>query len=62
MNERFALDRSSGKLLGVCAGIARKTGIDVFAVRMVTVLATLFLLGPVMVLLYFVAAMVADNG
>lgn len=62
MNDRFALDRSNARLCGVCAGISRRTGIDVTGVRILAVLATLFLLGPVMVLLYLVAAMVADNG
>ena len=62
MNDRFALDRRNAKWMGVCAGIARKTGIDLFGVRMMTVLLTLFLLGPVALLLYIVAALVADNG
>ena len=62
MNGRFALDRANGKILGVCAGIARHTGIDLFGVRAISVLLTLFLLGPVAIMLYFIAAMVADNG
>ena len=62
MTSRFALDRSNGKMFGVCAGLARATGTDLTLVRVLTVLATLFLLGPVALILYLVAAMVADNG
>ena len=34
----FHLDKRNGKLMGVCAGIARYTGIDVLWVRVITVL------------------------
>jgi phage shock protein C len=56
----FALDRSNGKLMGVCAGIARATGADVTLVRIATVL-TLFLLGPITLLLYLVTGWVAPE-
>lgn len=61
MNSRYALDRSNGKVLGVCAGLARTTGWDVTIVRIGLVLATLFLLGPVAILGYFLTALIAGN-
>lgn len=61
MNSRYALDRSNGKMLGVCAGLARTTGWDVTIVRIGLVLATLFLLGPVAILAYFLTALIANN-
>ncbi|MDQ8755649.1 PspC domain-containing protein [Sphingosinicella sp. LHD-64] len=39
---RFELDRENGKFLGVCAGIARSTGIDATIVRVGVVLLALF--------------------
>lgn len=38
----FEVDRSEGKLLGVCAGLARSTGIDVTIIRVGVVLLALF--------------------
>lgn len=60
MTTRYALDKSNGKLLGVCAGLARTTGWDPTLVRLGAVALTLFALGPVMLLLYFITAFVAD--
>lgn len=62
MNSRYALDKSNGKLLGVCAGVANRTGIDVTGVRLIAVAVTLFLLGPIALLAYVLTALVADNG
>ncbi len=59
MNSHYALDRTNGKVLGVCAGLARTTGWDVTIVRIGLVLATLFLLGPVAILGYLLTALVA---
>lgn len=61
MTSRYALDKSNARLLGVCAGIARSTGIDAMAVRIVAVLLTVCALGPVALLAYLVAALVADS-
>ena len=61
MNSRYALDRSNGKILGVCAGLARSTGWDPLAVRLGAVLATVLLLGPVAILLYLVTAWIAET-
>jgi phage shock protein C len=59
MRKRFTLDKANGKLMGVCAGIARMTGWDVTVVRVATVVAAL-IVHP-LVLVYFVAAWVAHD-
>jgi phage shock protein C len=56
----YALDKSNAKLLGVCAGLARSTGWDPLFVRLGAVAATLLLLGPVAIVLYLAAALIAD--
>ena len=58
---RYALDKPNAKLLGVCAGLARSTGWDPLLVRLGAVFATLFLLGPLAILAYFITALLADN-
>ncbi|HEX8654128.1 MAG TPA: PspC domain-containing protein [Allosphingosinicella sp.] len=60
MTRTFALDRSNRKLMGVCSGIARTADIDATLVRLGAVLS-LFLLGPVSILLYLVAGWVAPD-
>lgn len=60
MNARYALDRSNAKMMGVCSGFARSFDTDPTLVRLGAV-ASLFVLGPVAILLYFVAAWVAPN-
>jgi phage shock protein C len=57
----YALDKSNGKVLGVCAGLARTTGWDPLVIRLGAVIATLFLLGPVAPVIYIVTAMVAES-
>ena len=59
--QRFAVDRQQGKFLGVCAGIANHTGIDVTVVRIVLVLVTLLGAFPWTVIAYFVAALVGSR-
>ncbi len=61
MNSSYALDKSNAKLLGVCAGLARSTGWDPLAIRLGAVAATLFLLGPVALVLYLAAALLAES-
>lgn len=56
---KFYLDKQNGKILGVCAGIADYTGIDVLFVRIATVLLTFMTGYPI--LLYFVVAWIAEN-
>ncbi len=58
---RFYLDKTNGKFLGVCAGIADYTGIDVLFVRVATVLLTIFATGGAGFVAYFVVAWLADK-
>jgi len=59
MTSKFALDRTNGKLLGVCAGIANRLGIDALLVRIAFVVSVLLGFG-LPILLYFVIALLAD--
>lgn len=61
MNRRFLLDKGQGRLMGVCAGIARYFGWDVNLVRIAFVTATLFGFGSP-VLLYLIIGLVASAG
>ncbi len=61
MTSRFALDKTNGKLMGVCAGIARSTGADLLVVRVIALLVTLFALGPIAILLYLLTAWLAES-
>ena len=60
MTARFTLNRSEGKVMGVAAGLADYTGIDPTLIRLGFVAATL-LTGPLMLLLYVIAAWVAPE-
>jgi phage shock protein C len=60
MNSLFLLDRANGKAMGVCAGLARTTGIDVTILRIAAVLG-LFVAAPLTILLYLVAGLVAPD-
>ena len=60
MNSRYALDKQEAKILWVCSGLARSTGWDPLLIRLGAVALTLFALGPVMLLIYFVTAFVAE--
>ena len=57
---KFYLDKQNGKVLGVCAGIADYTGIDVTMVRLGTVMLTFFA-GGTIIPVYFIAAWLAPN-
>ncbi len=57
---QFYLDKQNAKWLGVCAGIADYTGVDVTWVRVGSVLLTFATSGWVLVA-YFVIAWVAQN-
>lgn len=59
MNKSFTLDRTNGRLMGVCAGLANYTGLDVLVIRMVLIALTLFALGPVAVAAYLLTAWLA---
>lgn len=58
---KFYLDKKNGKFLGVCAGIADYSGIDVLWVRIGAVLVTLMGAFPWTVIAYFLAAWMADD-
>lgn len=60
MTRRFALDRSNAKLTGVCAGLARSAGLDATIVR-IGALLSLFVLGPIAILLYLVAGWIMPD-
>jgi phage shock protein C len=60
MTSRFILNRSDGKVMGVAAGLADYTGVDVTLIRLGFVAATL-LTGPLMLILYVVAGLVAPQ-
>ena len=58
MNGRFLVNRSDRKIMGVAAGVADYTGVDVTLIRLGFVAATL-LTGPVMLLFYVLAGLLA---
>lgn len=60
MNGPFTLDKANGKLMGVCAGLADKAGADATLIRLAAVLSV-FVLGPVAILLYLVAGCIAPD-
>lgn len=51
MTDRFLINRQDGKIMGVAAGIADYSGVDVLVVRLGLV-ALLLLTGPVVLLFY----------
>lgn len=57
---RFYLDKRNGKFMGVCAGIADYTGLDVTLVR-IMFLSAVFMSGGSVLPLYFIAGFVADD-
>jgi phage shock protein C len=58
MNSRFLINRREGKVMGVAAGLADYTGVDPTVIRLAFVGATL-LTGPVMILFYVLAGLLA---
>jgi phage shock protein C len=58
MNGRFLINRRDAKVMGVAAGLADYTGIDSTLIRLVFIAATL-LTGPVMILFYVLAGLLA---
>lgn len=55
----FRLDHSRGKLMGVCSGIGRYSGIDTTWVRIGFVLGAFFSLGTA-ALIYLAIGLIAD--
>src|SRR3954470_22204462 len=60
MNGRFLINRRDAKVMGVAAGLADYTGIDPLLVRLGFVAAAL-ITGPVMILFYVVAGLLAPE-
>jgi len=60
VNQRFILNRSEGKVMGVAAGLADWTGIDVLLVRLGLV-AALLMTGPVVILFYVLTGWLASD-
>jgi phage shock protein C len=58
LENRFLINRRDAKIMGVGAGIADYTGMDVTIVRLALV-AALLLTGPIVLILYLVAGLVA---
>ena len=61
MNNSFTLDRRNAKIMGVCAGIANRTGLDVTLIRVALVLLTLCALGPIGVVAYLLEGWLAEG-
>ena len=60
MNGRFLLNRHQSKVMGVAAGLADWTGVDVLAIRLGLIVVTL-LAGPVAILLYLLTGWLAAD-
>jgi phage shock protein C len=60
MNASFALDKANGRMMGVCAGLARSTGLDLTLVRVLAVVTTICLTG-LTIPAYLVAGLVAPQ-
>ena len=60
MNGRFLINRRDAKVMGVAAGLADYTGVDPTMVRLAFVALTL-LTGPVMLLFYVIAGLLAPH-
>jgi len=61
MNNSFTLDRCNGKIMGVCAGLSNRSGLDVTLIRVAVVLLTLCALGPIGVVAYLLAGWLAEG-
>lgn len=56
----FSLDKTNGKFMGVCSGLARSTGLDITLVRILAVLVTLAVSGLTLPA-YLIAGLVAPQ-
>jgi len=56
----FRLNKSEGKIMGVCAGLADYSGIDATIIRIAAVLLTLLGVGST-VLLYLIVGLIAPS-
>lgn len=60
MNQRFLINRGDAKVMGVAAELADYTGVDATIIRLAFVGLTL-LTGPVMILFYVLAGLLAPH-
>lgn len=60
MTNRFLINRRDAKIMGVAAGIADYTAIDVLVVRL-ALIAGLLLTGPVVLIIYLLAGLLAAD-
>ena len=60
MTNRFLINRRDSKIMGVAAGLADYSGIDVLVVRLALV-AALLLTGPVVLILYLLTGWLAAD-
>ena len=60
MNQRFLINRRDAKVMGVAAGMADYTGIDLTIIRLGLVGLTL-MSGPLMILFYVLTGLLAPN-
>lgn len=60
MTNRFLINRRDSKIMGVAAGIADYTGVDVLVVRLALV-ALLLITGPIAVLFYLLTGWLAAD-
>jgi phage shock protein C len=60
MTDRFLVNTSRAKVMGVCAGLADWLKIDVLAIRLAAVVAVL-VSGPLAVLLYVLTGWLAND-
>lgn len=60
MNKRFIVNRREARVMGVAAGVADMSGIDPLLIRLGFVAAAL-LTGPVMIIVYLLAGLLAPD-
>ena len=60
MTNRYLLNRTKAKVMGVCAGLADYLNVDVLAVRLGVIVAAL-VTGPIAVLLYILTGWLATD-
>lgn len=60
MTNRFLINRQDGKIMGVAAGLADYTGIDVLVIRL-GLIAALLLTGPLVILFYLLTGWLAAD-
>lgn len=56
----FRLNKSQGKIMGVCAGLADYSGIDLMLIRVLVVLLTLCGVGST-IILYLLVGLIAPS-